>query len=271
LNESNGLNDLNASTPNPEIKRYPNIEALSEGAAEFICTLAETYVQETGRFTIVLAGGKTPKRLYGTLGQPPFNARMPWSDIRMFWGDERCVTPDHPDSNFGMAFRTLISSVPIPAENIHRIPAEMTSPEKAAEAYEAVLRKFFEPGVRGDSQNRSVDKKQDFPVFDLILLGVGEDGHTASLFSGDQALKEHTHWVTAVGNPRGSPRVPRVTLTLPVLNRARCVLFLVTGTEKQQVVRLIMSDPDRARQSYPAARVRPQGRLVWLLDAEALG
>jgi len=252
-----------------EVRRYPDLEALSEAAAEFICTEAQECQEARGLFTLVLAGGKTPELLYQNLVQPSFNVRMPWSHTHFFWGDERCVSPDHPDSNFGMVSRALISKVPIPPQNVHRIEAENGTPGEAAKAYERTLRRFFGPAGNGNSTPSSSLQEQRFPSFDLVMLGVGKDGHTASLFPGDPVVEEQERWVAAVPNPRGSPPVPRVTLTLPVINRAKCVLFLVSGAEKRDVVRLVINDPQAPSRFYPAARVRPQGRLVWLLDEEA--
>lgn len=243
-----------------EVRRYPNLEVLSNTAAEFICSLAIERGNESGLFTIVLSGGKTPKPLYEKLAAPPHVARMPWSRIHLFWGDERCVPFDHPEGNFSMAFHALISKVPIPPQNVHRIPAEIEPPGDAAEAYERMLREFF-----GFPEEAGL-----IPTFDLILLGVGKDGHTASLFPGDQALEEEKRWVAAVLTPHGSPPVPRITLTLPVINRARCVLFVVSGSGKRGVVRSILEEPDAAVQRYPAARVSLEGKVVWLVDEEAL-
>ncbi len=239
-----------------EVKRYPNLEVLSEAAAEFICSLAGERVSQSGLFTIALSGGKTPKSLYEKLAASPHAARMPWPHIHLFWGDERCVPLDHPESNFSMAFHALISKVPIPPQNVHRMPAEIEPPGDAAEAYERILWEFF-----GSPKEAGLT-----PTFDLILLGVGKDGHTASLFPGDQALEEEKRWVTAVLTPHGSPRVPRITLTLPLINRARCVLFIVSGSGKREVVGSILEEPDSAAQLYPAARVNPDGKVVWLID-----
>jgi 6-phosphogluconolactonase len=251
----------------PEIRRYPNLEVLSEAAAELICSLAVRGVNKHGLFTVALSGGKTPKSLYEKLAAPPYEARMPWPHTHLFWGDERCVPPDHPESNFAMAFRALISKVPIPSQNVHPIPAEIEPPEDAAKAYEKTLREFFR------SSNTHPNRPHEggpFPSFDLILLGVGGDGHTASLFPGDQALEESKRWVMAVRTPHGSPPVGRITLTLPLINRGRRILFLVSGSGKRGVLRSILEDPDSASRRYPAARVNPEGRAVWLVDEEAL-
>ncbi len=253
----------------PEVRRYSDLEALSDSAAEFICAEAQECQEARGLFTLVFAGGKTPELLYQNLVQPSFNLRMPWSHTHFFWGDERCVRPDHPESNFGMVSRALISKVPIPPQNVHRIEAENGTPGEVAGAYERTLRRFFGPADNGSPTPSSSLKEQSFPSFDLVVLGMGKDGHTASLFPGDPVVEERERWVAAVPNPRGSPPVPRVTLTLPVINTGRYVLFLVSGAEKRDVVRLILNDPRAASRLYPAARVCPEGRLVWFIDEEA--
>ena len=253
----------------PEVRRYRNLEALSSAAAECMCTLALECVNEQGMFTVALSGGKTPKLLYENLARRPYEARMPWPHIHVFWGDERCVPPDHLDSNFAMAFRVLISRVPVPSQNVHRIPAEIAPPEDAADAYEKILREFFGSSVQRDTHANASSIDEPFPSFDLILLGVGKDGHIASLFPGDKALKEGKRWMTAVHTPHGSPPVSRITLTLPVINRAGCILFMVSGFGKSGVIGSILEDRDTAGQLYPAARVRSEGRVVWLIDEEA--
>lgn len=252
-----------------EVRGYRDLQALTEAAAEFTCGLAEKTVEESGLFTIVLSGGSTPRPLYEVLAQPPCAPRMPWGNTHLFWGDERCVPPDHPDSNFAMAYRALVSQVPVPPENVHPIPTEFESPEKVAETYEEILRKFFGSSVTAKPHPGARHGGEPFPSFDLILLGVGRDGHTASLFPGDRALEEERRWVEAVCTPNGFPHVPRITLTLPVINRARCVLFMASGSEKREVIRSILGDSDPVRASYPAARVNPEGRVVWLIDEKA--
>ena len=254
----------------PEFQQHPDPETLSHGAAVFVTGLAEESVERTGLFTFVLAGGRTPSTLYERLARPPFVTRMPWSSVHFFWGDERCVSPEHPESNFGMAFQTLIAKVPVPPENIHRMPGDAATPEQGAEAYERLLREFFRSLSDSGRPSPSDARDQDFPAFDLIMLGVGTDGHTASLFPKDPLLEERQRWVGPVRHPRGSPSVPRITLTLPVINHARCVLFLVSGTEKKDVIRSIRNDPVTARRRYPAAMVRSRGRVVWFLEKTTL-
>jgi 6-phosphogluconolactonase len=254
---------------NQEVQRYPNLEALSLAAAAFICRLAEECVEKHGSFTLALSGGNTPRPMYEALARPPFDTKLPWRDIHLFWGDERYVPPDHPDSNFAMAFRALISKVSVLSQHVHRVPVELDSPEDAGEAYEKILREFFGSLVKTEPHSHASGGCEAFPSFDLILLGVGKDGHTASLFPGNQALEETKRWVAVVRGPYGSPPVPRITLTLPVINRAKCVLFLVSASGKREVIRSILKDLDPATRSYPAARVSPVGRVVWLIDEGA--
>lgn len=250
----------------PQVRRYPTLSDLSRAAAEFICGLAQESVETHGLFTVALSGGNTPKPLYEDLARPPFTARMPWPHIHFFWGDERCVPPDHPDSNFAMAFDALISKVPVPPQNVHRIPAEGGTPQGAAEAYEDMLREFLRSSDSSDASHQG----KSFPSLDLVLLGMGKDGHTASLFPGDQPLEERKRWVAAVEHPRGSPPVPRITLTLPMINSAKCVLFLISGAGKLELLRSILEESDSAVQRYPAARVNPLGKLVWMIDEQAV-
>lgn len=245
----------------PEIRTHPNLDDLSRAAAEFIADLAAAGIKEREIFTLVLSGGSTPRRLYEELASQPISNTIDWQHTHLFWGDERCVPPNHPHSNFALAYETMISKVAVPSENVHRIPAETAPPKAAAEAYEETLSEFFQlADARGASTS--------FPSFDLVLLGLGEDGHTASLFPGDAVLEERTRWVVAVDGANASPPVPRITLTLPAINRARCILFLASGSKKRKALRQILDSPQTAAQLYPAARVRPSGRLLWFLDEE---
>lgn len=229
----------------------PDAEALARTAAEMFVAQARASIQERGCFAVALSGGGTPRQLYACLATPEFLPQIPWGGVHLFWGDERCVPPGHPESNFRMVQESL--RVPIPTANVHRIAGEL-APEEAAMHYEQELRAFF-----GDT-----------PRFDLILLGLGEDGHTASLFPASPALYEQTRWVVSVSHEAPPPPlVPRVTLTLPVINQAREILFLVTGSAKAKRVAEILSQlPSPAE--LPAKAVRPSdGNLIWLLDASA--
>ena len=188
------------------------------------------------------------------LASPDFRDPIDWSRVHLFWGDERCVPPDHPDSNFRMVREALLTKIQIPNKNIHRMLGER-EPAEAAAAYEAELKEFF-GAERGG-----------WPRFDLIFLGLGEDGHTASLFPGTAALEENEHPVAVVYVERLHSY--RLTLTLPVINAAAQVTFLVSGASKAMIVREILVS-DSASSNYPAARVRPtEGRLTWLIDTDA--
>lgn len=241
----------------PEIRTYPTIEDLSRAAAEYVCEIAKGAIEERGIFTLVLSGGSTPRLLYEKLAEQPYANRIDWQHTHLFWGDERCVPPKHPDSNFALAYETMISKVAVPPANVHRIPAESDSAKTAAEKYEKSLREFFKVATEPISP-------LTFPSFDLVLQGLGEDGHTASLFPGDVALEEKTKWAVAVDGSTAAPPVPRVSLTLPVLNEARHVLFLASGGSKREVFQEILNNPEKA--GYPAARVEPSGRLLWFID-----
>ncbi|MBT8406614.1 MAG: 6-phosphogluconolactonase [Deltaproteobacteria bacterium] len=241
----------------PEIRTHPNLEDLSRAAAEYICEIAEGAIKERGIFTFVLAGGSTPRLLYEELASQPIASRIDWQHTHLFWGDERFLPPDHPDSNFFLAFKSLISKVELPPANINRISTEIGSIQAAAEGYEKTLRKFFLPAVGSEEEPY-------FPSFDVVLLGLGEDGHTASLFPCDAALEEKTKWAVAVDGSTAAPSIPRVSLTLPVLNEARHVVFLASGASKRKVFREILNNPEKT--GYPAARVEPSGRLLWFID-----
>jgi 6-phosphogluconolactonase len=237
----------------PLLRRLGDPEALARAAAEEVVGAATRAVAARGAFTVALAGGATPRRLYRLLADAgaPFHGRIPWDRTHVFFGDERPVAPDHPDSNYRMAREALLDHVAV--ASVHRIPAEAPG---AAAAYEADLRAFF--GTPGDAAP---------PRLDLVLLGLGPDGHTASLFPGTAAVEEAARWVVSPFVPQVGSR--RVTLTLPVLNRARAVLFLVSGAEKAgALARVLGGEP------LPAARVQPDGGAVWLVDdaaASALG
>ena len=229
-------------------------EALARAAAEEIVAAAGRAIDARGRFTVALTGGSTPRRTYELLADPaaPFRNRLRWDATHVFFGDERHVPPDHPESNYGMARDVLLAHVP--AASVHRMRGE-EPPAVAAATYEAELRRFF--GVAGD----------DPPRIDLVLLGLGPDGHTASLFPGSPALDERHRWVVATFVERLGTH--RITLTLPVIDRAREVLFLVAGTEKAAAVAQALA-PAPGSAPVPAGRVHPApGALVWLMDRAA--
>lgn len=228
-------------------------DALSAAVAEEISRLADAAVREKGRFDLALSGGNTPRRIYELLARG-YRERLPWPHVHLFWGDERYVPPDHPRSNFRMVREALLDPLGLPAANIHPMPTSYARPEDAARTYEADLRSHFAGGE---------------PAFDLVLLGIGPEGHTASLFPGSKALDEASRWVVDVRVPADPPE--RLTMTLPVLNSARNVFFLVAGKDKQAILREIFSGQTPPEGPYPAALVRPAGSLVWFLDQAAQG
>jgi 6-phosphogluconolactonase len=229
-------------------------ELAREGAGIFIARVQEA-LREKETCTVVLAGGATPRGLYSLLaGDESFRARVQWGKIDFFWGDERQVPPDHPESNFRMANEMLLSKVPVPADHVHRIRGEEPEARKTAGEYEEVLRSFSRPKPGG------------IPDLDFILLGMGADGHTASLFPGTEALKEQNRLVAANWVP--GLNAHRLTMTLPLLNNAKYVLFLVTGEEKAETLRRVLEEKNN--EALPAGLIRPaHGRCLWLADRSA--
>ena len=223
-------------------------------AAALFTRLSREATAARGRFTVALSGGSTPKGVYTLLSKAEISQQIPWSRVYLFWGDERCVPPTHPESNYRMAAETLLSHVPIPPRNIYRIPTER-DPLPAASAYEAMLREAF---ALADNA---------WPRFDLILLGIGTDGHTASLFPATAGLHENTRLVIA--HYVDKLQAWRVTLTPPVLNNAAHVVFLVCGADKAAPLREILQGPLQSER-LPAQLVRPaKGTLLWLVDEAA--
>lgn len=233
-----------------EIRRYSDAEYLAHEVAASILSENARRVVDQARFSLVLAGGTTPRRVYEVLAQRATG--FAWRNVHVFWGDERCVAPDHPDSNYAMAKKALLDQVPIPPANVHRIRGELGA-AAAADAYEQELRGFF-GGARE-------------PSFDLVLLGMGEDGHTASLFSGNAALAPTSRWALPVETEAKAPRW-RVSLSLAALSGATTAYFIVTGSGKRAVLADILRDPEAAALRYPAAGVHPR-HLVWCVDAAA--
>jgi 6-phosphogluconolactonase len=233
---------------------FPDIDALSRGALEEVLRNLHEAVAQRGRFAIALSGGHTPAKMYALWGAPgKYRDETPWDRVHMFWGDERYVPADDPLSNYRMTREALLGHVPIPAANVHPAPTSLPTPEKAAEAYDAHLRGFF-----GAAE----------PAFDVTLLGLGPEGHTASLFPGSPALEEKQRWVAAVQVAAKPPN--RLTFTLPVLNRSRNTYFLVAGENKREILAALRAEPDSRPSQYPAGRVRPaDGRVLWLLDQAA--
>jgi 6-phosphogluconolactonase len=227
---------------------YSSSEELSRAAAREFAAKAEEAIEERGRFAVVLAGGSTPKAMYGILARN-YADHIAWSKVHVFFGDERTVPPDHEDSNYRMTSEALLDHVLV--GSVHRIKCELP-PDEAASAYEEELRKFF--------------GAEELPRFDLILLGIGRDGHTASLFPETSALEGHDRWVVA--NPVPKLDTTRITLTVPVINAARTVVFLVAGEDKAGALKEILKG-DADPREYPARLVRPPGGPEWMLDRAA--
>jgi 6-phosphogluconolactonase len=238
-----------------ETRVLDDLEALSRSVAETLEATASRAIASRGRFSIALAGGGTPRTLYELLARD-FRSRISWSAWEIFFGDERCVAPYHPLSNYGMVAAALLSQVNVPERQVHRMEGELV-PEEGARSYEHEMRRVLSTGPSS-------------PVLDVALLGVGADGHTASLFPGNPALDERERWVLAVEAPVTSPPRDRITLTVPVLSAAREVYYLCAGAGKRDIVREILSESATGR-SFPAARVRGTARTIWFLDREAGG
>ncbi len=230
---------------------FPYREALARCVADWLATLTRA---KDDSFAVALSGGTTPRRLYELLAEPPWRHALPWERIHWFWGDERFVPKNDVRSNYRMVYEALLSRAPIPAANIHPIPTENSTPEAAADAYARTLASFY-GAARLDPAR---------PLFDVTLLGLGYDGHTASLFPETAALAERAHWVAAV---RDAAPEPRVTLTFPALESSRHVAFLVAGQEKRDILERLR----RGDHTFPAARLRPVGALHWFADATAAG
>jgi 6-phosphogluconolactonase len=237
----------------PEVVVVADAVALADRAAQSIVDIALEAVAARGRFMLALAGGDTPRRTYARLAAPPRRDTMPWASTFVFFGDERCVPLDHADSNYRMARETLLEQVPLPLDQVFAMSGDAADPEAGATAYARTLAQVF--GLR----------RGEAPRFDLVLLGMGLDGHTASLFPGSPVLKEIFRPVAAV-HATAAAIPQRITLTLPVLNAAANVLFLVSGAEKAKAVKAVLGE----QALLPAGLVQPdKGRLVWIVDQAA--
>ena len=239
----------------PEIRIYKDLPAMSRAAAQVIVEIAINVLQRRGRIALALSGGSTPQALFNLLAQSPFRDQLPWGGMHFFWADERCVPPDHPESNYGQAQRALFDRVPLPPGNLHRVQGEL-EPVRAAQEYVRQLREF----AGGDHA---------WPRFDCVLLGMGADGHTASLFPNVTNPAQQTSPAIAVtASYQGRP-AQRVTLTPLVFNSAEQVLFLVSGQEKADALAAVLSssyDPLR----WPAQRIHPpEGTVTWIVDGAA--
>jgi 6-phosphogluconolactonase len=243
--------------PEPELRIFANLEELSRAAAARFMEFCHERLTRENVFTAALSGGSTPRRLYELLTEPEFAGNIPWGRVHLFQVDERCVPPDHAESNYRMMREALLDHARIPPSNVHRIQAELVNPDEAAEVYVQQLNMMFRP------------RRGEFPRLDLVFLGMGPDGHTASLFPGSPALVERAKWVCA--NFVEKLQANRVTLTYPVLNAAREVIFLVAGHEKAEALRQILEGPHEPER-FPSQGIRPSdGRLSWFVDAAAAG
>jgi 6-phosphogluconolactonase len=242
---------------NAEVRILENAAAIAKRAAEEFIKAANAAVKVNGSFSVSLAGGSTPKALYALLVSDGLRAQLPWDKMQLLFGDERHVQPTHPDSNFRMATEAMISKAPLKPEQVHRIKAENPDTEQAAREYEQVLRSHFQLADR------------EAPRFDLVLLGMGNEGHTLSLFPGTKALRDNGRLV--VRNWVGKLFAERVTLTAPAVNNAALVIFMVAGADKALALKAVLEGPYEPEQ-LPAQLINPKnGRLLWLVDATAGG
>ena len=235
-----------------DLRVFPDPKAVAHAAAELFTSQFEASARKHRRFRVSLSGGSTPKLTYELLATPEFNSRIDWSLVDLFWGDERYVPHDHPESNYGMTHKALLQHVPVPPSSIHAVPTELRPADAAASAYEEDIRKTF--------------GSDEVPVFDLIFLGLGTNGHTASLFPHSTALKETKRLVIA--DFVQEVNMWRISMTAPLLNRGRVVAFLIAGQDKAQVLRDVMlgpRDPDR----LPAQLIAPEGQSLWMIDEAA--
>ena len=246
-----------------QVRIYRDADELALKAARHFARLADQYCLGCGRFTVALSGGSTPRKMLSLLAAEPFLDTVPWSSIYFFWGDERAVPPDHADSNYRMARESLLEKVPVPAENIFRIPTELPDAASAADQYAATLREFF----LSDPEATQGDKSGYVPRFDLIFLGMGPDGHTASLFPGTDALYVNDRIVAA--NYVSKLNANRITFTPALINNARNVTFVAAGEDKADALRGVLEgsyQPD----VYPSQLIRPRnGSLLWMVDEAA--
>lgn len=238
-----------------KIEILPDGAAIAGRASEYFLKSATEAVRDRGTFTVALAGGSTPKALYSLLTGDQLREKLPWDKMQIFFGDERHVPPDHPDSNYRMANETLLSKAPLKPEQIHRIKAELADTEEAAREYEQTIQRVFQL------------KSGELPRFDLILLGMGDEGHTLSLFPGTTALRDNGRLV--VRTWVGKLFTERITCTAPVANNAALVLFMITKADKACALKAVLEGPTEPEQ-LPSQLIHPKhGDLIWLIDAAA--
>ncbi len=236
----------------PQIKVLPDPDAVAVAAAEHCVAAAQWAIAQNGAFSVALAGGSTPKAMFAHLAEEPLRSQVKWEAVEIYFGDERCVPPEHPESNFGMAHATLLSKVPIVPEKIHRMRGEI-DPQQAAKEYGLLLKKNFpEKGI------------------DLVLLGMGDDGHTLSLFPGTAAVEEREHRVVAnYAEHSTTGKSWRITMTAPFVNRSEEILVCVTGAKKAARVAEVLEGP-RDPKRLPIQLIEPEsGKMIWLLDTAA--
>jgi 6-phosphogluconolactonase len=239
----------------PEVQIFPNPAEVARAAARLFVDNAWQCIAKYGQFMVALSGGNTPRLMFEILASEEFRGQVDWAKVHVFWGDERAVPPTNPESNYGMARRELLIRVPIPEGNVHRMEAEKASIGRAAHEYEEVLRKYLDLDDRG------------FPQFHLIFLGMGNDGHTASLFPGGRVTRQTSRWVSTPTVSKLNMR--RMTLTLPVLDASMRVVFLVVGSEKAQMLWAVLEE--KHDPPYPAQLVQPRqrGSKIFLVDEAA--
>lgn len=239
----------------PGVRVYPNPSEVARGGARLFVDYAWQSISKRGEFMVALSGGNTPRMLFEYLASEEFRGQVDWAKVHVFWSDERAVPPDNPESNYGMARRELLIRVPIPLANVHRMEAEKPNIGRAAHEYEEVLRKYLELDERG------------FPRFDLIFLGMGTDGHTASLFPHTRVIRQTSRWISTPMVAKLNAR--RMTMTLPVLDAALRVVFLVVGVEKAEILRSVLTE--RPDSPYPSQLVQPRkdGLKLFLVDEAA--
>jgi 6-phosphogluconolactonase len=244
----------------PEIRVSEDTAALNSAMAKEIARLSKEAIAKRGAATVVLSGGSTPKALYALMGTPEWRDKFDWAHIHLYWEDERFVPPDSPDNNYGMVKKALLSQVSIPDANVHRVMTEKGKPEEVAAAYEQTIRRDFQSLKLGSNSN-------EIPQFDIIILGLGTNGHTASLFPHTSVLDEKKLLVAALYVEE--VKMERITMTLPLLNNARNTYFFLAGAEKAEVVKQVLRGP-RQPEQLPAQLIEPYERtLVWMMDKPA--
>lgn len=239
-----------------EIQVLDSATQVAEAGALHFIRICRASIKARGMFSVVLSGGSTPKGMFTLLATDEYKNQVAWEKCHFFWGDERCVPPTHNDSNYKMALESLLAHIPTPANQIYRMKAENPDIDSAATDYQTKIASFFK-----------IDSPLDFPQFDLIYLGMGNDGHTASLFPGTKALTEKSRWVTPNFVPKFNTN--RMTFTYPLINNARNVIFLAAGKDKVPALKQVLQGPP-AIDTYPSQGINPEkGSLLWLIDVDA--